>query len=78
MRRRRYLQAAALGMSGLAGCTRLSQWTDTPTATPTPTESPTATPREEAPAVDPPGYMELLPKPHLKGTGNVEREFRPR
>jgi len=68
MRRRRYLQAAALGSSGLAGCTRLSQWTDTPTATPTPTESPTATQREEAPAVDPPSYMDLLPKPHLNGT----------
>jgi len=68
MRRRRYLQAAALGASGLAGCNALEQGTETPTATPTPTESPTATPREEAPAVDPPSYMDLLPKPHLKGT----------
>ena len=68
MRRRQYLQAAALCSSGLAGCNALEQGTDTPTATPTPTESPTATPREGAPAVDPPAYMDLLPKPHLKGT----------
>jgi len=68
MRRRRYLQAVALGASGLAGCNALDQGTDTPTTTPTPTVSPTATPREEAPNVDPPAYMELLPKQHLKGT----------
>jgi hypothetical protein len=68
MRRRRYLQAAALGASGLAGCNALDQGTETPTATPTPTESPTATPGQGAPSVDPPAYMELLPKEHLKGT----------
>jgi hypothetical protein len=68
MRRRRYLQAAALGASGLAGCNALDQGTDTPTTTPTSTMSPTATPREEAPNVDPPPYMDLLPKQHLKGT----------
>ena len=68
MRRRRYLQAVALGASGLAGCNTLDQGTNTPTTTPTQTESPTPTPREEAPSVDPPAYMDLLPKPHLKGT----------
>ena len=68
MRRRRYLQAAALGASGLAGCNALDQGTETPTATSTPTVSPTATPREEALNVDPPPYMDLLPKQHLKGT----------
>ena len=72
MRRRRYLQAAALGASGLAGCNARDQPPNTPTSTPTdtttPTESPTATPREKPPAVDPPAYMDLLPKPHLKGT----------
>jgi hypothetical protein len=68
MRRRRYLQAAVLGASGLAGCNALDQGTDTPTATPTPTESPTATPREETPNVDPPPSMDFLPKQHLKGT----------
>ena len=68
MRRRRYLQAAALGASGFAGCNALNQGTDTPTDTRTPTVSPTATPREEAPTVDPPAYMDLLPKRHLKGT----------
>ena len=68
MRRRRYLQAAALGASGIAGCNALNGGTDTPTATPTPTVSRTATPREEAPNVDPPAYMDLLPKQHLKGT----------
>ena len=30
--------------------------------------TPTATPREEAPNVDPPAYMDLLPEQHLKGT----------
>ena len=68
MRRRQYLQAAALGASGLAGCNALNQGTDTPTDTPKPTVTPTATPGEEAPNVDPPAYMELLPKQHLKGT----------
>jgi hypothetical protein len=68
MRRRRYFQAAALAASGLAGCNAFGQRTDTPTETPMPTESPTATPREEAPNVDAPAYMELLPKQHLKGT----------
>ena len=75
MRRRRYLQAAALGASGLAGCNALNQGTDTPTTTPTPTVSPTATPREEAPNVDPPAYMELLPKQHLKGNEETPEAF---
>jgi hypothetical protein len=72
MRRRRYLQAAALGASGLAGCNAPDQPTDTPTPTAvdttTPTESPTATPRPEPPAVDAPDFIELLPRKHLKGT----------
>jgi len=67
MRRRRYLQAAALGASGLAGCNVLDQVTETPTPTQTPTASPTATPREEATNVDPQPSMDFLPKQHLKG-----------
>jgi hypothetical protein len=42
--------------------------TEAPTETPTSTEQPTATPRQEPPAVEPPDFMELLPKQHLKGT----------
>ena len=68
MRRRRYLQAAALGASGLAGCNALDQGAETPTDTQTHTVTPTATPRDEAPSVDLPAYMEVLPKQHLKGT----------
>jgi hypothetical protein len=72
MRRRRYLQAAAVGMSGLAGCNAWSRQheppPDTASATATATESPTETPRQEPPDVEPPAYMDLLPKPHLKGT----------
>jgi hypothetical protein len=54
MRRRRYLKAAGLGASRLAGCNVLDQVTETPTPTQTPTASPTATPREEATNVEPP------------------------
>ena len=82
MRRRRYLQAAAVGMSGLAGCNAWSRQNEPPpdtaseTATETaiPTESPTATPRQEPPDVEPPAYMDLLPKPHLKGTDETDRK----
>jgi hypothetical protein len=63
-------------MSGLAGCNAWNRQneppTDTASDTPTepaiPTESPTETPREKPPDVYPPAYMDLLPKPHLKGT----------
>ena len=79
MCRRRYLQAAALGASGLARLDRSGARNDTPT----PTVSPTATLREEAPNVEPPPYMDLLPKQHLKGTedtphasfGRVDRDW---
>jgi len=72
MRRRRYLQAAAVGMSGLAGCNAWNRQNEPPpvtaSATATETESPTATPRQEPPDVETPAYMDLLPKRHLKGT----------
>lgn len=76
MRRRQYLQAAAIGLTaGFAGCNDLSSGT-TPTADPTPTptstdtETPTPTeeptPRESPGAISPQLYQELLPRPHLK------------
>jgi len=77
MRRRRYLQTTALALTGgLAGCNELGTSSDssTPTETPepteitTPTETPEPTPRDEPRDVDTPLYMDLLPRPHLKGT----------
>ena len=77
MRRRRYLQTTALALTGgLAGCSELGTSSDssTPTETPEPTEptelTETAepTPRDDPRDVDTPLYMDLLPRPHLKGT----------
>ena len=61
---------------GIAGCSELGTSSDssTPTETPepteitTPTETPEPTPRDEPRDVDTPLYMDLLPRPHLKGT----------
>ena len=75
MRRRRYLRATALALAGgLAGCSEFgasgddpaSTETAEPTATPTETAEPT--PRDEPRNVEAPLYMDLLPRPHLKGT----------
>jgi hypothetical protein len=75
MRRRRYLQTTALTLTGgLAGCSELgtsgddSPLTETPDPTATPTETAEPTPRDEPRGVDAPLYMDLLPRPHLKGT----------
>ena len=75
MRRRRYLQTTALALTGgLAGCSELgtngddSPPTETPDSTATPTETAEPTPRDEPRNVDTPLYMDLLPRPHLKGT----------
>jgi len=75
MRRRRYLQTTALALTGgLAGCSELgtngddSPPTETPDPTATPTETAEPTPRDEPRNVDTPLYMDLLPRPHLKGT----------
>jgi hypothetical protein len=77
MRRRRYLQTTALALTGgLTGCSELGISSDssTPTETPeptemtTPTETAEATPRDDPRDVDTPLYMDLLPRPHLKGT----------
>jgi len=75
MRRRRYLQTTALALTGgLAGCSELgtsegdSSPTETPDPTATPTETAEPTPRDEPRGVDAPLYMDLLPRPHLKGT----------
>ena len=78
MRRRRYLQTTALTLiGGLAGCSELgasgddpaSAETAEPTATPTETAEPT--PRDEPRNVEAPLYMDLLPRPHLKGTNGA-------
>ncbi|PSQ40535.1 hypothetical protein BRD14_08150 [Halobacteriales archaeon SW_5_68_122] len=78
MRRRRYLRATALALAGgLAGCSEFgasgddpaSTETAEPTATPTETAEPT--PRDEPRNVEAPLYMDLLPRPHLKGTGGT-------
>jgi hypothetical protein len=77
MRRRRYLQTTALALTGgLAGCSELGASGDesTPTDAQTPTESspePTETeeptPRDEPREVEAPLYMDLLPRPQLRG-----------
>ncbi|PSQ40947.1 hypothetical protein BRD07_06450 [Halobacteriales archaeon QS_9_68_42] len=78
MRRRRYLQTTALALAGgLAGCNEFgasgddpaSAETAEPTATPTETAEPT--PRDDPRDVEAPLYMDLLPRPHLKGTGGA-------
>ena len=81
MRRRRYLQTTALALTGgLAGCSELgtngddSPPTETPDPTATPTETAEPTPRDEPRGVDTPLYMDLLPRPHLKGTDGAYSE----
>jgi len=65
MRRRRYLQTTALALTGgLAGCSELG----TGEGDSSPTETAEPTPRDEPRNVDAPLYMDLLPRPHLKGT----------
>lgn len=83
MQRRRYLRVSGAALASLlAGCndalgrgdTPTETATDTPTVTETaaPTESPTETPREEPPNVEPPQFMDLLPKEHLDGLKHTE------
>jgi hypothetical protein len=80
MRRRRYLQTTALALAGgLAGCSELEASDEpTPTGTAEPTETPTATaeptPRDEPRDVEAPLYMNLLPRPHLKGTDGAHSD----
>jgi hypothetical protein len=70
MRRRRYLQAAGLSLTGgLAGCSKLGGDASTPAATDTTTETATAeptptdepTPQENPPDLDPPLWLNLIP-----------------
>jgi len=75
MHRRRLIEATAAGVvSGLSGCPAIggpddpSTRTQTDTLTETPAGTGTETPREKPPDAEPPAYMDLLPKPHLKGT----------
>jgi hypothetical protein len=81
MRRRRYLQTTTLALTGgLAGCSELgtSGNEPTPTETAEPTETPTQTaeptPRNEPRGVEAPLYMDLLPRPHLKGTDGAHSD----
>jgi len=76
MRRRRYLQTAALAMTGgLAGCSEfgasgddpVSTETAEPTETASPTETAEPTPRDEPRNVDAPLYLDLLPRFQMKG-----------
>ena len=75
MRRRRYLQTTALALaSGLAGCSEFGASSDDPASTETaeptamPTETPEPTPRDEPRDINAPLYMDLLPRPQMKGS----------
>ena len=70
MRRRKYLQAAGLVLTGgFAGCSELGGDASTPVATDTPTATATAestpteepTPRENSPIINPPLWLKLIP-----------------
>jgi hypothetical protein len=78
MRRRRYLQTTVALAGGLAGCSELgasrNDSTPTETATPEPTATAEPTPRDEPRDVEAPLYMDLLPRPHLKGTDGAHSD----
>jgi hypothetical protein len=78
MRRRRYLQTTVALAGGLAGCSELgasgNDSTPTETATPEPTATADPTPRDEPRDVEAPLYMDLLPRPHLKGTDGAHSD----
>ncbi len=84
MRRRQYLQAAGLALTGgLAGCSELGGDASTPVATDTPTETATAeptlteepTPRENPPNLDSPLWLKLIPLDYFNEEGEYTKRM---